>query len=62
MEDANNNNVVVDENGNYEVAEEVNGKPKINHLIDQMLSYKDKDYTDVEIREQIFTFLITVSL
>lgn len=60
MKDSN-NNIEMDENGNYKDAVGENGKPKINHLIDQMLSYKEKDYTDVEIREQIFTFLITVS-
>ena len=62
--DANNNNVetVVNKEDEEDSEGRIRGKHKIIYLIDQMMAYKEKNYTDVEIREQIFTFLITVRI
>lgn len=52
----------IDENGNIIVKtkNDLNEKPKINFIIDQLVSQEGK-FTDREIREHIFTLLITAS-
>ncbi|CAO1431619.1 unnamed protein product [Diamesa serratosioi] len=58
-ENTNEDDTNIDENGN-EIEKTKNEKPKINFIIDQLVSQKGR-FTDRELREHIFTLLITAS-